>query len=123
MKRHVALIALAATAALAYSSMALSDSASGWRVVRSKSVSGQYALTVTSATVGHPKGLAVRFTGSGVSGQVLWVCSKGYSVASWTHAYGKGLHILGHVRGKDSCDVTASISGQGRITVQILKRR
>jgi hypothetical protein len=103
---------------------ALGSSVSTWRVVKSKSVRGQFAATAISATIKHPKGIAVRFTGPGASGLAAWGCSKGISVSSWSHHYGKGFHALGHVRGKDSCNVTASIGGgPGRLTVQILKRR
>jgi hypothetical protein len=102
---------------------ALTASTSTWRVVKSKSVSGQFAATGISATIKHPKGIAVSYIGSGVQGTVAWGCSKGISVSSWSRRYGKGLHVLGHVRGKDSCDVVASIAGRGRITVKILKLR
>jgi|SRR5262245_45734015 len=109
---------LALTAASSVSGTALS-----WRLVKSKSVSGQFAATGVSATIKHPRGIAVRFRGSGVHGMAAWGCSKGFSVSSWSRQYGAGFHTLPHVRGKDSCDVVASISGQGRITVQILKMR
>lgn len=123
MRKRIAFIALAALGMLAFSGTASSGGTATWKVVKSKSVSGQFAVTGTSVTIGHPKGAAVRFLGSGVNGHVVWGCSKGLSIASWSRSYGRGLHILGHVRGKDSCDVIASISGQGRITVQILKLR
>jgi hypothetical protein len=101
---------------------ALAGGTSTWRVVKSKSVSGQFAATAISATIKHPKGIAVRFTGPGAKGMAVWGCSKGLSVSSWSRSYGKGLHILGHIRGKDSCHVVASVGGgPGRITVQILK--
>jgi len=119
--------ALAALAAGLLLALAAASSVSGfalsWRVVKSKSVSGQFAATAVSATIKHPRGIAVRFRGSGVHGMAAWGCNKGISVASWSRQYGRGLHALPHVRGKDSCDVVASISGQGRITVQILKLR
>jgi hypothetical protein len=115
----VAVIALA----LASGTSAFSVSTFTWRVVKSKSASGQFAVTAISATVRHPRGLAVRFRGAGAQGEAVWACSKGYSVASWTHSYGPGFHALGHVRGKDSCNVVASVSGEGRVTVQILALR
>jgi hypothetical protein len=102
---------------------ALTASTSTWRVVKSKSVSGQFAATGISATIKHPKGIAVSYVGSGVQGTAAWGCSKGISVSSWSRRYGKGLHVLGHVSGKDSCDVVASIAGRGRITVKIFKLR
>jgi hypothetical protein len=88
---------------------------------RSKSVSGQFAATGISATIRHPRGIAVHYSGGGVQGLAVWGCSKGFSVASWSRHYGRGLHVLGHVTGKNSCNVTPSVSGQGRVTVQILK--
>jgi hypothetical protein len=102
---------------------AVSGSALSWRVLKSKTVSGQFAATATSATINDPRGIAVRFRGSGVHGMAAWGCSKGLSVSSWSRQYGPGLHTLGHVRSKDSCNVVASISGNGRVTVQILKWR
>lgn len=92
------------------------------RVVKSKSVSGQFAATGTSATLRRPKGAAVRFLGRNVQGgHVFWACRKGLSVASWQGSYRWGLHVLRHVRGKDSCYITAGASSEGRITVQILE--
>ena len=104
------ILAIAATAALA----------SGWHVVKSKSASGDFAVTAIDATIHHPHRIAVRLTGG--SGDAVWACDKGYSVSSYSRQYGPGLHQLPHVRGKDSCDVTASVGGEGRVRVQILKR-
>jgi hypothetical protein len=118
-----AVLAAVLALALTISASASSGSAYTWRVVKSKTVSGQFAATAVSGTIRHPLGIAVRFRGTGVSGMAAWACTKGFSVSSWSRSYGRGLHALGHVRGKGSCDVTASIAGQGRITVQILKAR
>jgi hypothetical protein len=123
MKKVVVLWAVVALAALTGAGSGSGAGTLTWRVVKSKSVSGQFASTGISATIRHPKGIAVRFRGSGVSGMASWGCSKGFSVSSWSRSYSRGFHALGHVRGKDSCDVVASIAGQGRITVQILKAR
>jgi hypothetical protein len=46
---------------------------------------------------------------------------KGVSVARWFGSYRWGLHVLRHVRGKDSCYISAGASSEGRITVQILE--
>jgi hypothetical protein len=109
--------------ALALPAAALSSSSStaSWRIVKSKSASGQFAATAISATIRHPRGIAVRFAGGDASGTTSWACTKGFSVSSWARSYGRGLHILGHVVGKNSCDVVASVAGSGRVTVQILK--
>ena len=122
-RRTSGTLALAVVAALSFSASALSET-SGWRVIKSKSVTGAFAVTAASATVKRPKGVAVRFIGRRVRGSVVWACSKGSSVASWSRRreYGPGLYALRHVRGKDSCNVTASVTGEGRITLQILKR-
>jgi hypothetical protein len=119
----LAVVAAVLASALVISASASSSSAYTWRVVKSKSASGQFAATAASATIRHPLGIAVRFRGTGVSGMAAWACTKGFSVSSWSRTYGRGLHVLGHVRGKGSCDVTASVAGAGRITVQILKVR
>jgi hypothetical protein len=119
--RFIALLAVVGMALLAVIPTASSSDLARWRVVKSKSVSGQFAVTATSAILRRPKGAAVRFTGRNAQGEVVWACSKGFSVASWSRSYRGGLHVLRHVRGKDSCNITASVSGEGRITVQILK--
>jgi hypothetical protein len=88
------------------------------RVVSQNSSSGAYAVTATGATINHPHRIAVRFSGG--SGYVVWACDKGYSIGSWSRHYGRGVHWLPYVGGKDSCDVTASVGGSGRVGVQIL---
>jgi hypothetical protein len=95
--------------------------ASGWHVVSKKSASGDFAVTATDATIRHPHKIAVSFSGG--SGTAVWACDKGFSVSSWSRNYRAGLHQLPHVRGKDSCDVTASVGGEGRVVVRILTKR
>ena len=92
--------------------------ASGWRVVAQRSAGGDFAVTATDATVHRPQHIAVRMIGG--SGDIVWACSRGFSIGSWSRSFGRGLHELQHVRGQDSCDVTASIGGSGHVTVQIL---
>jgi hypothetical protein len=116
MPRRFLAVAVAALIALALTATAF---ASGWRVVTSKSASGDFAATAVSATINHPHAIAVRFTASGMA---VWACDQGVSVSSWSREYGAGLHQLPHVSGKDSCDVTASVSGERSVRVQILKR-
>jgi hypothetical protein len=93
----------------------------GWHVAAQQSARGQFATTATDATVNRPHKIAVYF-GHG-SGFVSWACSRGFSIGSWSHNFGPGFHTLGHVRGQGSCDVTASVGGSGRVTVQILTHR
>ena len=93
----------------------------GWTLVKSKSASGQFAATGVSATIKRPKGIAVRFRGKGL---VVWGCSKGVSVSTWSKNYSKsGFYTLANVRGKDSCNVVASVGDSGRVVVQIYKKR
>jgi hypothetical protein len=89
-------------------------------MIRNKVSYGDFTVTATSATVNTPKGIAVRLVGSGF---VVWACSKGFSVSSWSRQYGPGFHVLGHVRYKESCDVTASASGQGVARIQVYRAR
>ncbi len=98
------------------------SASSGWHVVAHRSASGGFAAAATSATVNHPHRIAISLTHG--SGFVAWACSKGYtSISSWSRNYGAGFHELSHVYGKDSCDLTASVGGSGRVTVEILTRR
>lgn len=113
------IIPLTILIALGFSAIAL---ANGWTLVKKKTVSGQYAATVVSATVPHPHALAVGFT-KGSTGTAAWVCQSGASVAEWTKSYKTGgLHVLPHVAGKQSCTITAEVSGSGKLTVLIVKQ-
>ncbi len=110
--------ALTIVAALALPGVAL---AGGWKVVKKSTTSGQYAATTASGTVSHPNAIEVEFVHG--SGTVAWNCTKGVSVAEWTKQYSSGgTHSLAHVSGKSSCSVVAEVSGQGKITVEILKK-
>jgi hypothetical protein len=93
--------------------------ASGWHVAKSKSSSGQFTATAIDATINRPHQIGVRFVGG--SGLAVWACENGSSVSSYSHNYESGTYVLPHVRGA-SCDVTASIGGSGKVTVQILTR-
>ncbi len=113
MKRLI--VPLVIMAALATPSVA---SAAGWKVVKKKSVSGQFAVTATSATINSPHKIAVDLIGG--RGSIVWACSKGFSISSSTKTYGPGLHQLANTAGKSSCNVTASIDGSGHLTLEIL---
>jgi hypothetical protein len=104
---------------------AASAAAAGWRVIGHASSSGDFASAAASGTAKHPHQLAVRLTGHGVSGFGSVACSKGVaSIGSKSTNYaGAGLHLLKlPFSGADSCQVVASVGGQGHITVQILTR-
>lgn len=97
--------------------------ASSWHVVAKKSVSGEFAVTAVSATVNHPRALAVRLIGNVSSGEGIVACSKGFSVSSNSRSYSHaGLFRLPMMRGADSCEVTASVGGSGKVSVQILRQ-
>jgi len=98
--------------------------AQGWHVIGHGSASGDFAAAAASGTASHPHQLAVRVTGKGTQGFAAVACSKGYGIGSKsTHWSGSGLHLLKlPMKGSESCDVTASASGSGRVTVAILAR-
>jgi len=99
--------------------------ATGWKVVKSRSISGLFAFTATTATVAAPKprGIAVKFIGKVNTGNAVIGCTKGFDVSSASRVYKRaGLYVLPMMRGADGCHVAASIGGSGKVTVQILKR-
>jgi hypothetical protein len=106
--------------ALSMAATSSGSSAGRWQQIKGKVSYGDFTVTAISATVRRPKGLAVRIVGSGF---VVWACSRGFSVSSWSREYGPGFHVLGHAKGMESCDVTASASGEGVARVQIYKAR
>lgn len=121
MQKMLTVTALVFTMLLVLSGVA--QASNGWRVVKHASASGQFATTATSATIHHPKALAVRLIGNVQSGFGVVACSKGFSISSNSRSFSHaGLHRLPMTKGADSCDVTASVGGSGKVTVQILKR-
>jgi hypothetical protein len=118
-KRSFSTLAVAVVVLAPASSVALA--AGGWQVVATKTASGQFAATATNATVNHPSAIAVRLTGG--SGLVVWACDSGDSVSSWSRNVSSGWHQLPHAAGRGSCDITASVGGTGRVSVQILSSR
>jgi hypothetical protein len=94
----------------------------GWRVVKSGSSTGDFAIKSIDATVSHPAKLAVRLIGNVDNGTAIVSCSKGFTgVAAWSRSYSHaGTFVLPQTRGADSCDVVAAVGGSGRVTVQIL---
>lgn len=101
-----------------------SAATTGWRVVKSGSSSGQFAIQSISATIHHPLALGVRLIGSVDNGEAIVSCSRGFGVASWSRSYSRaGAFRLPMTSRADSCDVVASVGGSGRVTVQILSYR
>jgi len=111
------------TIALATVLVGTAQASAGWHVVKSRSASGQFAVTAITATVNRPQGIAVRLRGPVSTGTAVIACSRNFSVTSNSRSYKRaGLYVLPMMRRASSCDVVASVGGSGRVTVQILKR-
>jgi hypothetical protein len=114
----------AAAGALIFS-ISASAKAFGWRVIGHAGSSGDFASAAANGTADRPHQLAVRLAGSGVSGLAAVACTKGVaSIGTKSTSYsGAGLHLLKlPFGGASSCQVTASVGGSGRISIQILTR-
>jgi hypothetical protein len=100
-----------------------SPSSIGWRVVASKSATGQFAVTAVNATVNHPRQIAIRLIGQVETGSASIACSKDFSIASWSREYSRaGLYVLPMTPGAESCDIIGSVGGSGTVTVQVLSK-
>jgi hypothetical protein len=99
--------------------------ATGWRVIKSGSSTGDFAIKSITATVNHPVALEVRLIGDVTNGTSVVSCTKGVGGgAAWSRTYTRaGTFRLPMTRGADSCDVVAAVGGSGRVTVQILAYR
>jgi len=121
MRRTIRATALLVSAVLASAGMA--HASGGWHYVKGSSAGGRFAIGATSATIWHPKALAVRLIGHVRSGEGVATCSKGYRIISNSRSFSRaGFYTLPMTRGARSCDVTASVGGSGKVTVQILKQ-
>lgn len=97
-----------------------------WHKVKSKSVSGEFAVTSFSATVRHPRAMKVRLAGSVENGNAVVSCSRGFSISSYSRSYsGPGTYKLRvRPRRAGSCDVILSIGvsgGRGRATLYVYR--
>jgi hypothetical protein len=94
-----------------------------WRVVKSGSATGDFAVKAVTADIRRPTGIAIRLKGAVSNGSGVVSCSKGYGIASWHRSYTRaGLFVLPMTGGAATCTVIASVGGTGRVTVQILRR-
>jgi hypothetical protein len=94
-----------------------------WKAIKSKTATGQFAVTAINAAVKYPKALGLRLIGKVSSGIGVVACSKGFSVTSTSRSARRaGTFRLPMTRGAETCDITASVGGSGRVTTQILKR-
>jgi hypothetical protein len=100
--------------------------AATWHKVKSKSVSGEFAVTAFNATVRHPLAMRIRLQGAIDNGTVVVACSRGFTISSYSRSYsGAGVHKL-PVRPSraGSCQVTVSIGvsgGTGRATLYVYR--
>ena len=95
----------------------------GLRVIGSARSSGDFAVTAASGSKKHAKSLWLRGYGRGLSGQAVVACGRGFSIGSRSTSFNsmRSGHIYKiRMPMKGDCDVTASLSGSGRIQLQIL---
>lgn len=115
----VALIALVALAFVAVSAKAAPTP----RVIASAKAAGEFALTSTSARKSNAKAIYLRAYGRGLSAHAVVACSRGFSIGSKSKSFRTMLPARLYrlpLPFAGSCDVTASLSGEGRIRLQIL---
>jgi hypothetical protein len=115
-------IALALMALLACVATA-SATATGLRVIGSSSASGQFAVTAASGSKKRANSVWIRGYGRSLRGFAAVACSRGFSIGSRSTTLnnmrsGRLYRLRLPMRG--DCDVTASLSGSGRIRLQIL---
>jgi|tagenome__1003787_1003787.scaffolds.fasta_scaffold20722226_3 hypothetical protein len=86
-----------------------------WHKVKSKSVSGEFAVTAFNATVRHPLAMKLRLQGANSSGDAVVACSRGFTISSYSRTYSHpGTYKLPiRPRRAGSCQVTVSISVSG----------
>jgi hypothetical protein len=97
--------------------------ANGWRVIGNASASGEFAVAAANGSAKRPNAFAVRVTGGGsVSGLGVVACSKGFTSIGSTSTDFKGhfAKLKLPMKKSDSCQVTASASGSGRLKLEIL---
>jgi hypothetical protein len=115
--------ALVVVSAALVSSTSVPAGVRGWHVIGRAASSGDFASAAANGTAKKPHRLAVKIAGSGVSGFAAVACTKGIaSIGSKTTNYsGAGIHMLRLPFARaSSCEVTASVAGSGRISIQIL---
>jgi hypothetical protein len=111
----VTVLAVVATTALA----------AGWHTVGRGSAGGDFAIATADGDASHPSALAVSVRGGGISGMAIVTCDKGISSigSKTTNFSGSGLHRLKFPMSHPaSCNVVASVSGSGRLSLKILAR-
>ena len=91
------------------------------KVIARGTASGQFAIASAHATVKNPRALYLRLVGKIDSGTVIVGCSRGLSVSANSYAKKKaGLYRLPIRPARaDSCDLTGSAGGSGRIVIEL----
>lgn len=117
------LVLVAIAAALLVAAPAFGAS---WHLVKSKSVSGQFAVTAFNATVRHPLAMKLRLTGAISGGDAVVACSRGFSISSYSRSYSNPgtFRLPIRPRRAGSCQVTVSISvsgGRGRGSLYVYR--
>jgi hypothetical protein len=120
--RRLGIIVLIGLAALVAAAAAFGYGS--WHVLGRGSASGEFAAAAANGTAKRPHQMAVRLSGTGVSGFVAVACTKAFGIGSKTTNYtGAGLHLLRlPMKNADRCSATASVSGSGHVVVTILAR-
>jgi hypothetical protein len=81
---------------------------------------GQFAVTTAHATISRPKVIYARVFGRSNRSTFIVACTKGVDVsANTTNHKGPGVWKLPIMHGADTCDVTASAAGSGRVALEI----
>jgi hypothetical protein len=124
MNRTVRALLVAAVIAGVAVSMAAAANAAGLRVIGSARSSGEFAVAAANGSKNHARVIYLRGYGHDLSGMGVVACSKGYT------SVGSKSTELSHMRSgrlyklkmpfRGDCQVTASLSGSGRIRLQIL---
>ena len=100
--------------------------AASWHVVKSKSVSGEFAVTAFNATVKHPLAMKLRLSGTISSGNAAVACSRGFTIKSYgrTYSHAGTYKLPVQPRRAGSCQLTVGFgvsSGSGRATLYVYR--
>jgi hypothetical protein len=110
-------VTAAVAISLAMCGSAYAGSLATWKPIGSASASGDFAIASANGTAKKPKALRVKVLGNTTADMtIIFSCSKEARLRP-----GQAL-VLG-VAGSGSCDVIASGSGDGKLTVRIERLR
>jgi len=97
-----------------------------WHKVKSKSVSGQFAVSAFSATIRHPLAMKLRLLGAISNGNAVVACNRGFTDSSYSRSYsGPGtfkLPVRPHRAGSCLVSISFGVSGgSGRGTLYVYR--